>query len=284
MHFFQKNFLPTTTITTTAATTTTTSTTRQGAGTGSGGKSTANKRRGCRCGNATPTPGKLTCCGQRCPCYVDSKSCIGCKCRGCRNPHRPGGGKVRPIIPELACYEIQMADEQETIAASSQTNNNRFLPTKITPNVKVSSAAVTVTAIKAPASSPSSCLATSKAINVNQNATLIPLRNFQPNRLTTPISSIIAAGGNNVLATNPARNMYPNNSLTIQANAMTQPSPDAANNNILQLDQLPRESVLIQNADGKYQGKPTSSFLLHAFNLYCICSGKSVHDFQHWTE
>lgn len=77
------------------------------------------KRRGCRCGNATPTPGKLTCCGQRCPCYVESKSCIDCKCRGCRNPHRPGGGKVRPRIPELDCYEIQMLDEVVPIASTT---------------------------------------------------------------------------------------------------------------------------------------------------------------------
>lgn len=56
---------------------------------------TLQKRKGCRCGNATPTPGKLTCCGQRCPCYVESKSCIDCKCRGCRNPHRIDGLKVR---------------------------------------------------------------------------------------------------------------------------------------------------------------------------------------------
>lgn len=54
----------------------------------------AAKRKGCRCGNATPTPGKLTCCGQRCPCYVDAKSCVDCKCRGCRNPHRADGLKV----------------------------------------------------------------------------------------------------------------------------------------------------------------------------------------------
>lgn len=52
------------------------------------------KRKGCRCGNATPTPGKLTCCGQRCPCYVEAKSCLDCKCRGCRNPHRADGFKV----------------------------------------------------------------------------------------------------------------------------------------------------------------------------------------------
>lgn len=55
---------------------------------------TLQKRKGCRCGNATPTPGKLTCCGQRCPCYVESKSCVDCKCRGCRNPHRLDGLKV----------------------------------------------------------------------------------------------------------------------------------------------------------------------------------------------
>lgn len=55
------------------------------------------KRRGCRCGNATAAPGKLTCCGQRCPCYVDSKACIDCKCKGCRNPHYVDGHKkVKP--------------------------------------------------------------------------------------------------------------------------------------------------------------------------------------------
>ncbi|XP_050314380.1 E3 ubiquitin-protein ligase MSL2 [Anthonomus grandis grandis] len=58
-------------------------------------------RKGCRCGNATPTPGKLTCCGQRCPCYVESKPCMDCKCRGCRNPHRPDGNKVLLFVPEL---------------------------------------------------------------------------------------------------------------------------------------------------------------------------------------
>lgn len=56
------------------------------------------KRRGCRCGNATAAPGKLTCCGQRCPCYVDSKACIDCKCRGCRNPHFIDGHKKVTFI------------------------------------------------------------------------------------------------------------------------------------------------------------------------------------------
>ena len=48
---------------------------------------------GCRCGLATPHPGKLTCCGQRCPCYSSFKGCMECKCRGCRNPR---GDKPSP--------------------------------------------------------------------------------------------------------------------------------------------------------------------------------------------
>ncbi|CAH0727367.1 unnamed protein product, partial [Brenthis ino] len=68
--------------------------------------STSSKRKGCRCGNATATPGKLTCCGQRCPCYVESKPCTECKCKGCRNPHRPDGMKVRPHIPQLDTLQI----------------------------------------------------------------------------------------------------------------------------------------------------------------------------------
>ncbi|CAH1153593.1 unnamed protein product [Phaedon cochleariae] len=67
---------------------------------------TVKPKKGCRCGNATATPGKLTCCGQRCPCYVDSKPCIECKCRGCRNPHRMDGQKVIPHIPELQHIHI----------------------------------------------------------------------------------------------------------------------------------------------------------------------------------
>lgn len=83
-----------------------------------GGMNSMNlKRKGCRCGNATATPGKLTCCGQRCPCYVDSKACLDCRCKGCRNPHRPGGHKVRPHIPELESYELHLSptDDMQTI-------------------------------------------------------------------------------------------------------------------------------------------------------------------------
>ncbi|KAJ1532201.1 hypothetical protein ONE63_000821 [Megalurothrips usitatus] len=78
------------------------------------------KRKGCRCGNATATPGKLTCCGQRCPCYVDSKACMDCRCKGCRNPHRPGGRKVRPHIPELENYQLHLNSDSDIIDENTQ--------------------------------------------------------------------------------------------------------------------------------------------------------------------
>ncbi|XP_043479558.1 E3 ubiquitin-protein ligase MSL2 [Leptopilina heterotoma] len=71
--------------------------------------STRSKRKGCRCGNATAIPGKLTCCGQRCPCYVESKPCSECRCRGCRNPHTADGLKIRPHIPELHNLQLQLS-------------------------------------------------------------------------------------------------------------------------------------------------------------------------------
>jgi len=55
------------------------------------------KRRGCRCGNASPCPGKLTCCGQRCPCYVSGKGCLECNCKGCRNPKKYVPAETAPI-------------------------------------------------------------------------------------------------------------------------------------------------------------------------------------------
>jgi len=52
---------------------------------------------GCRCAMATPAPGKLTCCGQRCPCYAAFHGCSpSCKCRGCRNPR--GDLAKSPVI------------------------------------------------------------------------------------------------------------------------------------------------------------------------------------------
>ncbi|KAL0267496.1 UNVERIFIED_CONTAM: hypothetical protein PYX00_009749 [Menopon gallinae] len=65
------------------------------------------KKLGCRCGNATASPGKLTCCGQRCPCYVDSKACLDCKCRGCRNPHTKEGQKIIRDVMDSTNGKIQ---------------------------------------------------------------------------------------------------------------------------------------------------------------------------------
>lgn len=95
------------------------------------------KRKGCRCGNATPTPGKLTCCGQRCPCYVEAKACIECRCRGCRNPHRPGGKKVRPIIPQLAniqIHQVQQIHGRNTTSSTSSASANHTIINPITSN------------------------------------------------------------------------------------------------------------------------------------------------------
>ena len=92
------------------------------------------KRKGCRCGNATPSPGKLTCCGQRCPCYVEAKACIDCRCKGCRNPHRPGGKKVRPVIPHQA--NIQIHQIQPVL--------NRTVPTSLPKSSGVPATPVTM--------------------------------------------------------------------------------------------------------------------------------------------
>ncbi len=67
---------------------------------------------GCRCGLATPTPGKLTCCGQRCPCYSSFKGCIpDCRCRGCRNPRK---------VPIEYVHTVTKADTTNTDSDDSE--------------------------------------------------------------------------------------------------------------------------------------------------------------------
>ena len=41
----------------------------------------------CKCGKSGTT-NQLTCLGQRCQCYSMKLPCIGCKCKGCRNPKK----------------------------------------------------------------------------------------------------------------------------------------------------------------------------------------------------
>ncbi|KAM7354534.1 male-specific lethal 2 [Cochliomyia hominivorax] len=216
-----------------------------------------NKKRGCRCGNTTPTPGKLTCCGQRCPCYVDSKSCIGCKCRGCRNPHRPDGNKVRPIIPELACYEIQMADDvgnvnELPIATTSNVLNSintsdNTLNTNLTTNQNVN------------ATTSTSAAAAAILTTTSTNATLMPIRGLHhfstsstssSNSCTTTTSSIPPLTS----ATMPTQTTSMTQaSFSSSTSASSMSSNLTAPGNIVQLDQIQRESVLIQNAEGKFQ-------------------------------
>ena len=68
------------------------------------------KGKGCRCGLATPNPGKLTCCGQRCPCYSAFKGCEDCRCRGCRNPR---GDPAR--IPIYLKQQQQLQQQQQQV-------------------------------------------------------------------------------------------------------------------------------------------------------------------------
>jgi len=93
------------------------------------------KKAGCRCGNATLCPGKLTCCGQRCPCYVDALPCIDCKCKGCRNPHIPGGGKVRPALPMLQNMKVLYppSKDQKVYSNSNPATPVLFKPVKSFP-------------------------------------------------------------------------------------------------------------------------------------------------------
>ena len=72
------------------------------------------KKEGCRCGMATPNPGKLTCCGQRCPCYSSHKGCVDCRCRGCRNPRQgPDGIKILPAPPAVIVKQETPSDDSD---------------------------------------------------------------------------------------------------------------------------------------------------------------------------
>ncbi|XP_005180346.2 E3 ubiquitin-protein ligase msl-2 [Musca domestica] len=195
---------------------------------------TINKKRGCRCGNTTSTPGKLTCCGQRCPCYVDSKSCIGCKCRGCRNPHRPDGMKVRPVIPELACYEIQMADDHGNVnELPIATSSTRLAPpTNGEANETVASPAATTPLNMKPSFEGAAAL-------VSRNVQVTPRSSPLPNTTTNTVSVQHTP--------NVTQASLSSSTTSVASTISTTPG------NIVQLDQMQRESLLIQNAEGKFQ-------------------------------
>lgn len=80
---------------------------------------------GCRCAMATPTPGKLTCCGQRCPCYAAFHGCCpSCKCRGCRNPRGDPakspliGTTVRPSSTDQVQCNLPLFDSAGSVFSS----------------------------------------------------------------------------------------------------------------------------------------------------------------------
>ena len=86
------------------------------------------KKNSCRCGNATPTPGKLTCGGQRCPCYISAKACTACKCKGCRNPHQVNGIKV--VRPHLTMQvQNQNTTNNSKYFISTQNSTSKSLTT-----------------------------------------------------------------------------------------------------------------------------------------------------------
>lgn len=60
----------------------------------------------CRCARFKK-PNRLTCLGQKCPCYREKKACVDCLCNGCKNP-RPKTESVPPlthVINETSCVQ-----------------------------------------------------------------------------------------------------------------------------------------------------------------------------------
>ncbi|XP_021351463.1 E3 ubiquitin-protein ligase MSL2-like [Mizuhopecten yessoensis] len=50
----------------------------------------------CKCGRGG-TNSRLTCLGQRCPCYINKLPCVGCKCKGCRNPRKIENDRLKIV-------------------------------------------------------------------------------------------------------------------------------------------------------------------------------------------
>ncbi|XP_022177884.1 E3 ubiquitin-protein ligase MSL2-like [Myzus persicae] len=86
---------------------------------------------GCRC--ATTTTDKLTCFGQRCPCYIEQEPCDQCKCRGCKNPRQKRSNNDdnletdivgrKPVILELMS-SLESSPNKSKLAFSSYTMND----------------------------------------------------------------------------------------------------------------------------------------------------------------
>nr|XP_022341745.1 E3 ubiquitin-protein ligase MSL2-like [Crassostrea virginica] len=72
----------------------------------------------CKCGRGG-TNSRLTCLGQRCPCYIKKLPCINCKCRGCRNPR-----KATSTNSELLSSNSNFSNSSSTIDTQVSPNEN----------------------------------------------------------------------------------------------------------------------------------------------------------------
>lgn len=72
----------------------------------------------CKCGRGG-TNSRLTCLGQRCPCYIKKLPCINCKCRGCRNPR-----KATSSNSELLSNSSNLSNSSSSIDTQVSPNEN----------------------------------------------------------------------------------------------------------------------------------------------------------------
>lgn len=72
----------------------------------------------CKCGRGG-TNSRLTCLGQRCPCYIKKLPCINCKCRGCRNPR-----KATSSNSELLSNSSNFSNSSSSIDTQVSPNEN----------------------------------------------------------------------------------------------------------------------------------------------------------------
>ncbi|XP_062596829.1 E3 ubiquitin-protein ligase MSL2-like [Saccostrea cucullata] len=72
----------------------------------------------CKCGRGG-TNSRLTCLGQRCPCYIKKLPCINCKCRGCRNPR-----KATATNSEILSNNNNISDSSSSVDTQVSQNEN----------------------------------------------------------------------------------------------------------------------------------------------------------------
>ncbi|XP_030556606.1 E3 ubiquitin-protein ligase msl-2 [Drosophila novamexicana] len=73
----------------------------------------------CRCGT-TSAPGRATCRNSRCTCYVAGKSCVDCKCIGCKNPHQDAPDTSDEEDSNLEAPTQTVAEEPTPVAAAAE--------------------------------------------------------------------------------------------------------------------------------------------------------------------